>query len=63
MRIPCKGCQRREIGCHGKCPDYVAWQEEHEKEKAKRALEADALDAQIKGLTRMRKESKRRVRK
>lgn len=22
---PCKGCQEREIGCHGSCEKYLAW--------------------------------------
>lgn len=21
----CKGCQERHIGCHGTCPDYIAF--------------------------------------
>lgn len=26
---PCKGCCRptKEIGCHGKCEDYISWKE------------------------------------
>lgn len=23
---PCKGCIKREIGCHGKCEEYAKWQ-------------------------------------
>lgn len=22
--FPCKGCTKREVGCHGKCEDYIA---------------------------------------
>ena len=23
---PCKGCEKRTVGCHGKCQDYKNWQ-------------------------------------
>lgn len=28
---PCKGCvpPKRNPGCHGKCPEYKAWNERH----------------------------------
>ena len=35
---PCKGCQDREIGCHGKCQPYKEWREAYtnfKKEEAK----------------------------
>lgn len=22
---PCKGCEKRVVGCHGKCKEYQAW--------------------------------------
>ena len=25
---PCKGCPRREVGCHAKCEDYKSWKAE-----------------------------------
>lgn len=31
MINPCKNCQKREIGCHGKCPEYKEYQSEREK--------------------------------
>lgn len=36
----CKDCQKRHIGCHGKCETYKAAKEELEKKKA--YLNADA---------------------
>ena len=29
---PCKDCQKREIGCHGKCEAYAKFREEKDKE-------------------------------
>lgn len=28
---PCRECvpPKREIGCHGKCPEYITWNEGH----------------------------------
>lgn len=28
---PCKGCKDREMGCHGKCEKYKAWDKENTK--------------------------------
>lgn len=27
MRAPCKGCEDRVAGCHGKCKKYTSWRE------------------------------------
>lgn len=27
MRSPCKDCEFREVGCHGKCDDYIQYSE------------------------------------
>lgn len=28
----CRDCQERHIGCHGTCPDYIAFKSEREQE-------------------------------
>jgi len=33
MNAPCKGCDRRLVGCHGFCPEYRKWKDEWEKRK------------------------------
>ena len=25
MKCPCKGCDKRELGCHSKCNEYKTW--------------------------------------
>lgn len=30
-KCPCKGCERRLVGCHGICPDYGAWKRERDR--------------------------------
>ena len=29
----CKGCQKRTIGCHSTCPEYLAYRKELEEQK------------------------------
>lgn len=30
---PCKGCDRREVGCHADCIHYLAWKADIEAER------------------------------
>ena len=55
MTAPCKNCETRKVGCHSACEKYIAWRVEHRKETKKRKEQAEALDAQIRGLERMKK--------
>lgn len=34
--VPCKGCEERKVGCHGKCEKYQTFVEDNEKIKAER---------------------------
>lgn len=29
---PCYGCERRELGCHGRCAEYAAWRKAKDEE-------------------------------
>lgn len=33
MNVPCYGCERREIGCHSSCDDYMDFTVEKERKK------------------------------
>ena len=35
MNQPCKDCEKRHVGCHGKCNDYKEWHKEHLIQKRK----------------------------
>lgn len=39
INAPCKGCARRQIGCHSQCPDYIEFQKDNNSRKAKAAKE------------------------
>ena len=34
MDAGCKGCTKREVGCHGSCESYLEWRSKYDKEKA-----------------------------
>lgn len=42
MSSPCQECERREIGCHGRCKDYKAWKAERRKINADRERDRSA---------------------
>lgn len=59
---PCKDCQDREPGCHGKCEKYKEFREALDKENAKRKEEI-YIDATIDRLLFNRLKKYRRERK
>ncbi len=42
---PCKGCEKREIGCHAICEEYKTWRALKDEEKAR--LTKIAIQEQI----------------
>lgn len=38
-KTPCRDCERREVGCHSKCEDYLAFVKKNEIVKINRAKE------------------------
>ena len=47
MKCPCKGCDRRKLGCHGFCDQYKEWREWANKINQKRQA-----DGELKQLSR-----------
>ena len=39
---PCKDCQKRKVGCHSQCEDYLAFRSECDYAKMQRHLEVKA---------------------
>ena len=57
MKITCcKGCEKREVGCHSKCPEYIAARETcnaiREKKLQEQELHQSVNDAQWNGYRR-----------
>lgn len=42
MSSPCQECERREIGCHGRCDDYKEWKAKRRKINDDREKEQNA---------------------
>ena len=42
--VPCKDCQKREVGCHGNCTDYIQWaKEKRDLNNAVKKYKSDSL--------------------
>lgn len=41
MKCPCRGCEKRKIGCHANCPDYGAWAAETIQRREARARDKE----------------------
>ena len=39
MRVPCKNCLSRKLGCHDQCTEYLTYKAEREEEREKRNKE------------------------
>lgn len=57
IHAPCLNCQDRQIGCHGKCQNFIEFQAKNDVVKRKR-LEAkqkeEMLNSCLNGVTKMR---------
>ena len=40
MKVPCKNCDRRTVGCHAECMEYREYQKENERIKKNRSNDA-----------------------
>lgn len=38
INCKCKGCEKRRVGCHDKCEDYISFKKESSVEKKKMRL-------------------------
>ena len=39
MKPPCKGCEERFVGCHGRCEQYIQYRKSQDRIKAAKKLE------------------------
>ncbi len=44
-KAPCKDCERRTVGCHADCADYIAWRKRAEEMKEIEKREKDLSHA------------------
>ena len=47
--VTCQGCDKRHVGCHSTCQEYIDWKSDREWKneiaRKKRQAEADIVDA------------------
>lgn len=50
--MSCRGCEKRHIGCHAECEEYMeSWRKNREADR-QRELETESLGMQIRGAER-----------
>ena len=57
---PCKNCDRREVGCHGRCELYREFTERHKSEKSQKLQENNVTSYFIESARRGIKKARRR---
>ena len=52
MRCECKDCDKRTVGCHGKCEKYAAYREQMDRIKKLQAVESSADEVTSRAIRR-----------
>ena len=63
MKAPCKNCEKRYIGCHGRCEKYLKYKQWNEGRLHEHHLSLDADQYQVNNTMRIRRSWQRRLRK
>ena len=63
IKVPCKNCERRELGCHDNCPDYLTYRAEldevNRQKREQNALEQRVTSYQVEKILDNRKKYKK----
>ena len=58
-KVPCKGCTKRQIGCHGSCEEYqqglATWVEEKHQSIVNRAIDSQLRRHQFDQVEKLRR--------
>ena len=63
MKTPCRGCEERAAGCHGKCERYAvynAWREEIRREREKATVRWEYSSVGVNKAVRKKEREKRK---
>ena len=63
MKAPCKDCEKRYIGCHGRCEKYLKFKKANDERLKQKSLEIDADQYAIDNTMRIRRSWQRRLRR
>ena len=63
MKAPCKDCEKRYVGCHGRCEKYLEFKKANDERLKQKSLEVDADQYAIDNTMRIRRSWQRRLRR
>ena len=63
MKAPCKDCEKRYIGCHGRCEKYLEFKKANDERLKQKSREIDADQYAIDNTMRIRRSWQRRLRR
>ncbi len=63
MKAPCKDCEKRYVGCHGRCEKYLEFKKANNERLKQKSLEIDADQYAIDNTMRIRRSWQRRIRR
>ena len=63
MKAPCKYCEKRYVGCHGRCEKYLEFKKANDERLKQKSFEVDADQYAIDNTMRIRRSWQRRLRR
>lgn len=63
MKAPCKDCEKRYIGCHGRCEKYLEFKKANDERLKQKSLEIDADQYALENTMRIRRSWQKRLRR
>ena len=63
MKAPCKDCEKRYVGCHGRCEKYLEFKKANDERLKQKSLKIDADQYAIDNTMRIRRSWQRRLRR
>lgn len=63
MKAPCKDCENRYVGCHGRCEKYLEFKKANDERLKQKSLKIDADQYAIDNTMRIRRSWQRRTRR
>ena len=63
MKAPCKDCEKRYVGCHGRCEKYLEFKKANDERLKQKSFEVDADQYAIDNTMRIRRSWQRRLRR
>ena len=55
LQAPCKDCEKRYLGCHSECADYIDYNNKQQKIRDERAARSEECQMIVKQISESRK--------